>query len=52
MPNETAISNSSNGAAWQQTSSNNNTIDTPPDSAGLPVRYTFVIIFRTYFNSL
>jgi hypothetical protein len=37
MPNETAISNSSNCTAWQQSSSNNNTMDTPPDSAGLPV---------------
>jgi hypothetical protein len=42
MPNETAISNSTNCSAWQQsssTNSNNNTIDTPPDSAVLPVRY-------------
>jgi hypothetical protein len=44
MPNETAISNSTNCSAWQQslsTNSNNNTIDTPPDSAVLPVRYKF-----------
>ncbi|CAF4906720.1 unnamed protein product, partial [Rotaria sp. Silwood1] len=39
MPNETAVSNSNNCSAWQQSSSINSnitTIDTPPDSAGLP----------------
>ncbi|CAF2405530.1 unnamed protein product [Rotaria sp. Silwood2] len=39
MPNETAILNSNNCSAWQQSSSINSnitTIDTPPDSAGLP----------------
>jgi hypothetical protein len=44
MSNETAMSNSTNCSAWQQsssTNSNNNTIDTPPDSANLPVRYNF-----------
>ncbi|CAF1466640.1 unnamed protein product [Adineta ricciae] len=40
MPNETATSNSTSCPAWQQSSStnstNNNPIDTPPDSAVLP----------------
>ncbi|CAF0991122.1 unnamed protein product [Rotaria sordida] len=39
MPNETAIVNSNNCSAWQQSSSINSnitTIDTPPDSGGLP----------------
>jgi len=37
MPNETATSNSANCSAWQQSSSTNPTIDTPPDSTILPV---------------
>jgi hypothetical protein len=53
MPNETAISNSINCSAWQQsssTNSNNNTIDTPPDSAALPVRYQFFLFIRNIFQ--
>jgi hypothetical protein len=48
MPNETAISNSTSSAAWHQsssTNSNQNTIDTPPDSAVLPVRTKLLDFF-------
>lgn len=41
MPNETATSTSTNCSAWQQSSttdSSHTAIDTPPDSAALPVR--------------
>lgn len=41
MPNETATSTSTNCSAWQQSSTtdlSHTTIDTPPDSAALPVR--------------
>ena len=40
MPNETATSTSTNCSAWQQSSTtdpSHTTIDTPPDSAALPV---------------
>ena len=52
MPDETAVSTATNASAWQQSTTTDSTLDTPPDSAVLPVRkILFLTIVKCPFRS-